>query len=197
MMIDKLISQYVPGVHGKRFRGKLKSLGIVSLQTKENKMNQMDIAMTFHHVGVAVKNIKTALETYTGIFGFRRLTPPLEVSPQRVKVCFVEAPPGVLIELVEGIGDNSPVKKVLERSGSGPYHLCYKVDDLDEAIGELEARGCILFRRFEMPAHGLRRFAFLFTPDNQLFELCDPAARGAHKSAAQGAGKADADHSQR
>jgi methylmalonyl-CoA/ethylmalonyl-CoA epimerase len=181
MAINRILSQYVPDGPDpvSPVERVLKSLGMTKFrQSKESKMSQKDIAMTFHHVGVAVKSIKTALETYTGIFGFRRLTPPLEVSPQRVKVCFVEAPPGVLIELVEGIGDNSPVKKVLERSGSGPYHLCYKVDDLDEAVGELEARGCILFRRFEMPAHGLRRFAFLFTPDNQLFELCESRGVG-------------------
>ena len=141
-------------------------------------MNKKDFAITFHHVGVAVKSIKTALETFTGIFGFRRLTLPLEVPAQRVKVCFVEAPPGVLIELVEGIGNHSPVKKIIEISGSGPYHLCYQVADLDEAIAELESRGCILFRRFELPAHGLRRFAFLFTPDNQLFELCEASRLG-------------------
>jgi catechol 2,3-dioxygenase-like lactoylglutathione lyase family enzyme len=106
------------------------------------------IEMTFHHVGIAVQDLEKALEIYTGIFGFRRVIPPLEVPPQRVKVCFLEAPPDMKIELVEPLNDKSP-------------------------IAYLKTEGCVLFRRFEMPAYGLRRFAFLLTPDKQLFELCE------------------------
>jgi len=137
------------------------------------KLNNNKINMTFHHVGVAVKSISDTLPYYTGIFGFRQVSEIAAVPPQKVNVCFVEAPPGVLIELVEGAGANSPVEKVLEKAGSGPYHICYKVEDLDEAIAALRQEGCILFKRFELPAHGLRRFAFLLAPDRQLFELCE------------------------
>lgn len=130
-------------------------------------------ALTFHHVGVAVKSIADTLPYYTGIFGFRQVSETIAVPPQRVNVCFVEAPPGFLIELVEGTGENSPVEKVLKKAGSGPYHICYKVEDLDETIAALRQEGCILFKRFELPAHGLRRFAFLLDPHKQLFELCE------------------------
>ncbi|MCP5117498.1 MAG: methylmalonyl-CoA epimerase [bacterium] len=157
------------------------------------------IEMSFHHVGVAVKSIDAALEYYTGLFGLRQVSEPLEVPGEHVRVCFLEAPhlstsgalphlslsgtlppsggtaPGVLIELVEGIGEKSPVADIVSRTGAGPYHLCYRVDDLDAAIRRLRAGGCLRLKRFERPGPGPGRFAFLLTPDRQLFELCEAA----------------------
>lgn len=129
--------------------------------------------LEFHHIGVAVKSIDRALDYYLNLFGFRQVTEVLDVPTERVRVCFVEAPSRVLIELVEGIDDDSPVAEVLDRPGAGPYHLCYSVDDIDGAIRRLRAHRCFLLKRFDRPAHGHRRFAFLLTPDRQLFELCE------------------------
>lgn len=130
------------------------------------------VSMRFHHVGVAVKSIERALAYYTDVFGFKRLTSPIEVAAENVRVCFIQAPPGVLIELVEGISEDSPVKSLAEKVGGGTYHMCYEVDDLDQTINILRRHKCFPFRRFEMSEHG--RFAFLLTPDRQLFELCEP-----------------------
>lgn len=140
-------------------------------------------SMRFHHVGVAVEDIGRALETYLGVFGFRRVTDTIEVAGQGVRVCFVEAPPGVLIELVEGIGDASPVRGVLRRAGPGPYHLCYRVDDLDQALRALRKRKCRSIRRFELTGDRTERFAFLSSPDGQLFELCQVVDRSAPSTA--------------
>ena len=71
------------------------------------------------------------------------------------------------------VGDQSPVDGVLERFGGGTYHICYEVDDLEAAIQVLRRNKCRPFRTFEMRTHGLRHFAFLLTPDRQLFELCE------------------------
>jgi radical SAM protein with 4Fe4S-binding SPASM domain len=130
--------------------------------------------MELNHVGVAVKSIAKALDYYVGLFGFRKVGEILDVSGESVRVCFVESSNGVLIELVEGVGPDSPVAQLLERPGSGPYHLCYSVPDLDVAIRDLCQRSCVLLKRFERPALGHRRFAFLLTPDRQMFELCEP-----------------------
>jgi len=131
------------------------------------------LGMRFHHVGVAVPSIEKALDYYIGVFGFEQVAPPVDVPMEHVRVCFVRADPGVMIELVEGVGDESPVKALLERTGAGTYHICYQVDDIDAAIRILRRNKCLPFKRFEMPTHGLRRFAFLLTPDRQLFELCE------------------------
>ncbi len=127
--------------------------------------------MRFHHVGVAVKNLEEALNTYVRLFGCTQVSSPILVSDENVRVCFVSSPPGVLIELIEGVGDDSPVEKILDRTGAGTYHICYEVDDLDAAIQVLRKNRCLTFRKFELPGRG--RFAFALSPQRQLFELCE------------------------
>jgi len=136
------------------------------------------LGMTFHHVGVAVKSIEDALRTYVGVFGFEQVSEPVVVEPEHVRVCFLRAEPGFLIELVEGLDDESPVRELLERPGAGTYHICYQVDELDRAIRELRSHRCFPFKRFEVDTAGPRRFAFLLTPDRQLFELCEAEPEG-------------------
>jgi radical SAM protein with 4Fe4S-binding SPASM domain len=136
-------------------------------------LGPLGIGMEFHHIGVAVKSIRKALEYYVGAFGFRKATEVLDVPSQRVRVCFVTSPAGVLIELVEGVGDDSPVADIVSRPGAGPYHLCYAVPDLDRAIERLRGERCFLLQHFDRRAYGHSRFAFLLTPDRQLFELCE------------------------
>lgn len=127
----------------------------------------------FHHVGVAVRDLEAALGLYVELFGFRRLTGPVAVPAQHVRVAFLEAGPGVLIELIAGLDEQAPVRGILERSGAGPYHLCYEVDDLDAAVRRLRKKQCRVVTRFEQESGGLHRFAFLVAPDGELFELCE------------------------
>jgi len=131
------------------------------------------LGMRFHHVGVAVRSIERALRYYVDVFGFEQVSDPIEVAPEHVKVCFLKAGPGVMIELVEGVDDESPVKELLKRPGAGTYHICYQVDDLDRALRELRDNHCFPFKQFEVETAGPMRFAFLLTPDRQLFELCE------------------------
>jgi len=129
--------------------------------------------LRFHHIGVAVKSLEEALRNYTGLFGMRQISLPVVVPGEHVRVCFVEAPPGVLIELVEGLGQHSPVAAIVARTGAGPYHICYQVPDLDQAVVQLRRQGCLRLKRFACPGLDPLRFAFLLTPDRQLFELCE------------------------
>ncbi len=128
--------------------------------------------LRFHHVGVAVKSMDESLSYYTGLFGFRQVGEPVHVPSEGVLVCFVEAQPGVRIELVEGVAEDSQVRNIAERFPGGPYHICYTVADIDTAITTLRKQRCRPIRRFDMP--GMGRFAFLLSPDRQLFELCEP-----------------------
>jgi len=151
------------------------------------------VPLRLHHVGCAVRSIERALAYYTRVLGFKQVTQPIEVASQRVKVCFLEASPTELpgapqrdgtgssepargtmyLELVEGVGAGSPVARLLENTDGGPYHLCFEVDDLDAGIRWLRSQGFFRLTRFELAAHGMRRFAFMLTPDRQLMELCE------------------------
>ena len=137
-----------------------------------------ELGLRFHHVGIAVDSIEDALETYVGVLGFEQVGAPTVVPAERVRVCFVKVPPGLLLELIEGLDESSPVTGVLQRRGPGAYHVCYQVDDLDRAVRQLRSRRCLPFRRFEAEEEGGRhRFAFLLSPHRELFELCEVADR--------------------
>ncbi|HLX61606.1 MAG TPA: VOC family protein [Planctomycetota bacterium] len=135
-----------------------------------------------HHVGVAVRNIERALAYFVQVLGFRKMSEPVEVPSQGVRVCFVHAGPGFNIELVEGIGEDSPVARVLSQIGGGPYHLCFEVPDLDLAVQRLRDAGFFRLKRFTawvplinagLTGKQMKRFAFMLTPDRQLIELCE------------------------
>ena len=136
-------------------------------------IDQEAVNLSFHHVGCAVKSIDAALHYYTGIMGFERVSETVEVSSQQVRVCFVKLGEGILLELVEGMGEGSPVERRIESSGGGPYHICYEACDLDTTIQRLREKGFHRLKRFEMSVGERRLFAFMLTPDRQLLELCE------------------------
>jgi methylmalonyl-CoA epimerase len=135
--------------------------------------------MRLHHIGCAVRDMAAALGYYTQSLGLKQTTEPIEVASQKVRVCFLDLGPGIYLELVEGLEPGSPVDRIVSQTGGGVYHLCFEVENLDAAIERLRGEGFFRLKRFEMPAHGMRRFAFMLTPDRQLFELCEADKSGA------------------
>ena len=127
----------------------------------------------FHHIGCAVESIEIALKYYTEVMGFVKVSETVEVASQNARVCFVAMDRGILLELVEGRGTGAPVDRLIEKNGGGPYHICYEVDDLDDAVVHLKKDGFHRLKRFTMDIDGGYRFAFMLTPDRQLLELCE------------------------
>lgn len=130
--------------------------------------------MTLHHVGWAVRSIDEAKEYFCDVMGFKPVSETIDVPPQKVRVAFLEMNSSTLLELVEPATPGSPIEQLLERTGGGAYHVCFQVEDINRAIKQLRKRGFFRLTRFELAAHGMKRFAFLLTPDRQLFELCEP-----------------------
>jgi glyoxalase/bleomycin resistance protein/dioxygenase superfamily protein len=67
---------------------------------------------------------------------FRPVFAPIAISDkisdpiQRVTVCFARMQGDTVIELVEPLGENSPIDTFIGSSRGGVYHLCYEVEDL-------------------------------------------------------------------
>ena len=131
------------------------------------------LGMRFHHVGMVVQKIQTALNYYVGLFGFEQVLPPAVIETEQIRVCFIRADPGVLIELVEAVGEHSFADAILDPTGKGLGHICYQVDDLDAAVRILSGNKCSPLKRYQMHIQGLQHFALLSAPDGQLFELCE------------------------
>jgi len=136
--------------------------------------------MRFHHIGYAVASIQTYLDEFLNpLFRPLQVSEPVADPIQQVRVCFAEMPGGMVIELVEPLGANSPVNEIIGSRRGGVYHLCYEVEDLDVALSRFRAKRCMpLGRPVPAAAFGGRRIVFLLTPQRDLIELLAAPTKG-------------------
>jgi methylmalonyl-CoA/ethylmalonyl-CoA epimerase len=144
--------------------------------------------MRFHHIGYAVSSITEYLDSFfLEAFAPIHVSAPVADSIQRVRVCFAQMHPssagpfGALIELVEPLGEDSPIMSIVGSQRGGLYHLCYEVDDLDGTLRRLRRMRCLpLSRPVPAAAFDDRRIVFVMTPQHDLIELLEaPGTKGA------------------
>jgi methylmalonyl-CoA/ethylmalonyl-CoA epimerase len=93
-----------------------------------------------NHVAIVVPNLVAASSIYRDMLG-ARVSAPQPLPPHGVSVVFVELP-NTQIELLEPLGDASPVRGFLDRNpAGGMHHLCYEVDDIIAVRDRLCAEG--------------------------------------------------------
>ena len=93
-----------------------------------------------NHVAIAVKDLDKAASVYRNALG-AKVGAPLAQPEHGVTVIFIELP-NTKIELLEPLGEGSPIGKFLEKSPDGGiHHVCYEVDDIIAARDQLKAQG--------------------------------------------------------
>ncbi len=93
-----------------------------------------------NHVAIAVKDIAKAAGVYRDTLG-AEISAAVAQPEHGVTTVFVMLP-NTKIELLEPLGEGSPIAKFLERSPDGGiHHLCYEVDDIKSARDRLKAQG--------------------------------------------------------
>src|SRR4051794_2780957 len=93
-----------------------------------------------NHVAIAVPDLAKGAEIYRSILGAVVSAPQAEPS-HGVTVVFVELS-NTKIELLEPLGENSPIRAFLEKSPAGGiHHICYEVSDILAAREHLKAAG--------------------------------------------------------
>ena len=93
-----------------------------------------------NHVAIAVKNLDAAAARYAGTLG-ARVSEPMELPEHGVRLVFVELP-NTKVELLEPLGEASPIARFLEKNADGGiHHICYEVDDILAARDQLTAAG--------------------------------------------------------
>jgi methylmalonyl-CoA/ethylmalonyl-CoA epimerase len=108
-----------------------------------------------NHVAIAVRDIADAANLYRDTLGAR----VSDVVPQPehgVSTVFITLP-NTKIELLEPLGEGSPIAKFLERNPDGGiHHVCYEVDDILAARERLKATGARVLGNGEpkIGAHG-------------------------------------------
>ena len=142
-----------------------------------------------NHIGVATPSIEESVRYYRDVMGATSFHKPFDLEAQGVKVCFVDTPGengthGTQIELIEPLGPDSPIAKFLEKNpAGGQHHVCYEVEDIEEARSWFEGLGKRILGPTRIGAHGTPIF-FLHPKDmmGQLTEIMETPKTGAHWS---------------
>lgn len=106
-----------------------------------------------NHVAIAVPDLEEAMATYSRAMG-AEVSAPMALPDHGVTVSFV-----ILlnskVELLEPLGEDSPILSFLEKNKKGGiHHLCFEVEDLEEAIAKMTAEGKRVLGKVKTGAHG-------------------------------------------
>jgi len=111
------------------------------------------------HIGVAVRNLEKAMEVYAGILGLEHEGTE-EVTEQKIMASSLLAA-DVKIELLEPTHPEGPVGRFLEKRGEGVHHIAFRVENIEERLERLKAKGVKLIDEVPRIGAGGAKIAFL------------------------------------
>ncbi len=125
------------------------------------------------HIGIAVRSLEERRVLY-GVLGLE-FGGQEEVPAEKVRVAFLTAG-GTRVELLEPTSPDSPVGSFLAKRGEGVHHICFHVEDIRAAMGELKARGFRLLSDEPRPGAGGSLVCFVHPSSGGgvLIELSQP-----------------------
>ena len=111
-----------------------------------------------NHIGVATPSIDASIVHWRDVMGATTIHAPFDLPAQGVRVCFVDTP-NTQIELIEPLGDDSPIHGFLAKNPlGGQHHVCFEVPDIHTAKAEFEAMGKKVLGAPRIGAHGTMIF---------------------------------------
>lgn len=108
-----------------------------------------------NHVAIAVPDIEAAAVLYRDTLG-ATVSEAVPQPDHGVTTVFIELP-NTKIELLEPLGEDSPIEGFLQKNASGGiHHICYEVEDITAARDKLTADGLRVLGNGEpkIGAHG-------------------------------------------
>ena len=92
-----------------------------------------------NHIGIATNSLDNSEELWS-ILGFSPSIDQIN-KEQGVKIRYMEGGGRTRIELLEPLGDESPVGRFMERHGPGVQQIAVNVEDIESTITELTEMG--------------------------------------------------------
>lgn len=130
------------------------------------------------HVGIACRSLDAAIERYTSVFGLAVVSRETNAEQGVREAMLATSGEASYVQLLEPLGDDTPVGRFLARRGEGIHHVGYAVPDVAAALETIGGRGVRLID--ERPRHGSMgaSIAFLHPADlgGVLTELVQPRA---------------------
>ncbi|MBP3928304.1 MAG: methylmalonyl-CoA epimerase [Peptostreptococcaceae bacterium] len=127
------------------------------------------------HIGIAVNNLEETLKFYEDVLGLKCEGTEV-VEEQKVKVAFL--PVGdTELELLESTTEDGPIAKFIAKNGGrgGIQHVAVRVDNIENAIEEVKAKGYKMIDETPRYGAGNARIAFCHPKgtDGVLLELSE------------------------
>ena len=93
------------------------------------------------HIGIAVKSIDETKKLYQDLLGLVHAGSET-VAEQKVTTAFF--PVGdTEVELLESTAPDGPIAKYLEKRGEGVQHIAFRVENIEEALAELDRKSVV------------------------------------------------------
>ncbi|MEX0904191.1 MAG: methylmalonyl-CoA epimerase [Balneolaceae bacterium] len=130
--------------------------------------------MRIEHIGIAVKNIDEAVQTYGRLLNtpcYKRET----VEGENVETAFFKTGESK-IELLGASSPGSVIAGFIDKRGEGIHHIAFEVDDIHSEMKRLEKEGFTLLNDSPRKGADNKQVVFLHPRNNHgvLIELCQP-----------------------
>ena len=132
------------------------------------------------HVGVIVKDVEGSRKLWEECFGIKLGS--VEDNPSR-PVRLALYPVGEsMVELIAGTTPDSRHARMIAEGKGVLNHICFEVENIDEALAELKAKGIPLIDQTPRIGHAGCRIAFIdpSATENCLIELAELPTEPAH-----------------
>lgn len=125
------------------------------------------------HLGIAVNSIEEGKRLWSDVLGLA-FQGSETVDSQKVTTAFFPVGESE-VELLESTSPDGPVAKYIEKKGQGIQHIAFRVENIEEALAELKAKGVQLIDQAPRMGAGGARIAFLHpkATNGVLVELCE------------------------
>jgi methylmalonyl-CoA/ethylmalonyl-CoA epimerase len=132
------------------------------------------------HVGVVVRDLEASRRLWEDCLGIP--LGGLEHSPGRPHKLALYPVGESMVELLAGIEPDSKFARMCAEGKGGINHICFEVENIDEALAELKAKGIPLIDQVARIGHGGCRIAYLDPAgtENCLIELAELPASASH-----------------
>ena len=132
----------------------------------------MSIFKKFDHIGIFVSDLQKSMDALSHLFDLE-CREEMEINDAGIRIAFYALGSGQM-ELIEFQKPIVGVDPIVTRPGAGVQHVAFQVDDFQQALKTLTAKGLNLVKGFPRSgAHGQVAFFYPTEGLDLLIEICE------------------------
>ena len=131
----------------------------------------MSETLKLHHIGVATRNIEKEFEVFSKL-GYEKCSDIFEDKTQNMKGLFIKEQNQPCLELIEGIGEQNPVKSHILK-GNKFYHFAYETKNIEEDLKDfVEYKKAKIIVPITKASY-FEKLCFVLLPNMMIIELVE------------------------